>query len=293
MRPAVQLLTADCLRVANRAARMRRESCCRCLWRVADRALRAALLWGLFVGTAVAAPEPNPDDSANNPSLRAPPSAPASNQSVSGESPLQPAGESWVIDRAVVRFTAPETGGVELPRFIFERELAFEARLEALADDAFVPSEDTPYLDIHIRAALERHVAETILETLEVTPQPTPDDIQRRVNSAQAALIQRVGGADLLEAAARKEGFGSSEIFRMLQRQARASLYLDRMVAPMLRPSEAELQALHQAGRTPFTKEPFEAIKVPLRRWYVSRRLSAALRDYYEGARSRLVLHVL
>jgi hypothetical protein len=113
------------------------------------------------------------------------------------------------------------------------------------------------------------------------------------VNGAQAALAQRVGGSEALEAAARAEGLGQAEVFRVLQRQARASLYLDRMVAPMLRPSEAELRVLHQSGRTPFTRQPFEEIALPLRRWYVTRRLSAALVDYYEGARSRLSLHVL
>jgi hypothetical protein len=203
------------------------------------------------------------------------------------------AGQPVGVDRAVVRFTAPETGGVGSPRFVFERELAFEARLEALADDSFTQTAELPFLDTHVRAALERHVAETILETLEVTPQPTPEDIQRRVNGAQAALAQRVGGSEALEAAARAEGLGQTEVFRILQRQARASLYLDRMVAPMLRPSDAELRALHQSGRSPFTRQPFEEIVVPLRRWYVSRRLSAALVDYYEGARSRLSLSVL
>ena len=34
--------------------------------------------------------------------------------------------EPVTIDRAVVRFYAPETGGVERPRFIYERRLAFE-----------------------------------------------------------------------------------------------------------------------------------------------------------------------
>lgn len=203
------------------------------------------------------------------------------------------AAQARVVDRVVVRFTAPETGGVLSPRFILERELAFEARLEALADDAFLPTADLPYLDVHVRSALERHIAETILETLEVTPQPTQEDIQRRVNGAQSALAQRVGSLEALEAAARAEGLGQSEVFRILQRQARASLYLDRMVAPMLRPSEAELRALHQSGRTPFTRHPFDEIAVPLRRWYVSRRLTAALQDYYEGARSRLSVAII
>ena len=36
-----------------------------------------------------------------------------------------------LVDRVVVRWYAPELGGVAKPQFIFERELSFEARLEA------------------------------------------------------------------------------------------------------------------------------------------------------------------
>ncbi len=39
-----------------------------------------------------------------------------------------------VADRAVVRFLSPETGGVAHPRFVLERTLALEARLEAMAE---------------------------------------------------------------------------------------------------------------------------------------------------------------
>ena len=46
------------------------------------------------------------------------------------ESPPEPVR----IDRVVVRFFAPETGGSAQPRFVTERTLAFEARLEAMAD---------------------------------------------------------------------------------------------------------------------------------------------------------------
>lgn len=193
-----------------------------------------------------------------------------------------------VLDRVVVRFTSPETGGIDAPRFVLERELAFAARLEALADPTFRAGPGDPYGPAHLRAALERRIAETILESLEVSPQPTEKDIQARVNTAQAALAERVGGAAALNEAARAEGLGSLEIYRLLQRQARASLYLDRMVAPMLRPSDAELRALHRAGRTPFSKQSFEVARSPLLRWLVSKRLSDAVLAFYEGARSRL-----
>src|SRR5439155_2463228 len=57
---------------------------------------------------------------------------------------------STAIDRAVARFDAPETGGALRPQFVFERELAFEARLEALAD-ADRAQGGAPYLDRHVR----------------------------------------------------------------------------------------------------------------------------------------------
>src|ERR1043165_6593928 len=38
-----------------------------------------------------------------------------------------PRRSGFVLDRAIVRYVAPETGGSRSPRFIFERVLAFEA----------------------------------------------------------------------------------------------------------------------------------------------------------------------
>lgn len=199
--------------------------------------------------------------------------------------------KALVVDRVAVRFTSPETGGVDAPRFILERVLAFEARLEALADDAFQPSAQRPFLSQHLRSALERHIAETILESLEVSPKPTPQDIQFRVNAAQAMLAERVGGTGGLQSAAQSEALGSRAVFRLLQRSARASLYLDRMVAPMLRPSDAELRARHRSGLTPFSKRAFDEVEPALRRWVVSKRLREAVLAYYESARSRLTIH--
>src|SRR5690606_40640126 len=106
----------------------------------------------------------------------------------------------------VVRFTAPELGGVNSPSFIFERELAFEARLEALSDPRFTPTETEPYLAVHVRAALERHVAEAILESLRMTPPPTIAEIEARVAAAEVSLALEVRGAALIGQAARTEG---------------------------------------------------------------------------------------
>src|SRR5689334_3205717 len=72
-----------------------------------------------------------------------------------------------LLDRVVVRWTAPETGGVGKPQFIFQRELAFEARLESLADPEPEPGS---FHDRHVRAALDLHIGETLLASLPVTP---------------------------------------------------------------------------------------------------------------------------
>jgi hypothetical protein len=196
------------------------------------------------------------------------------------------------FDRAIVRFFARETGGVDAPRFIFERELAFEARLEALSQGE-TREGDPPYRPRDISAALERHIAETVLESLNIDPKPSEAEIGARVDQARLALIERVGGVVPLSTAARAEGMDDIEIARLLRRQALASLYLDRMVAPMLDPTDAELRTVQRTQRTPFSGQSFATIEAPLRRWYVQGRLAAAVSAYYDGLRTRLTVALL
>lgn len=202
-----------------------------------------------------------------------------------------PGPRTILLDRVAVRWHAPETGGVEKPQFIFERQLAFEARIAALAD----PDVDAaPFTDRHIRAALDRHIAETLLSNLPVLPAPTADEVANRAESARAVLEQRVRGRDKLIAAAKAEGIGSDEIDAMLRRQARASLYLDRMVAPMLEPSEPELRALLATpGATPYSGQPYDRVALVLGRWVVAQRLGEAIATYYQTARSRVVVTLI
>ncbi len=201
-----------------------------------------------------------------------------------------PAGSPMtILDRVVVRWHAPETGGPTRPQFVFERELAFEARLESLADPDPEPG---PYHDRHVRAALDRHIAESLLAALPIVPAPEPRTVAARAEAARAILEQRVHGrARLIEAAA-AEGLGSDELDALLRRQARASLYLDRMIAPMLEPSELELRDLWRTGSTPFKDLPFDEIRAALSRWYVGQRLAQAIEAYFQNARSRVVVSV-
>lgn len=202
--------------------------------------------------------------------------------------------ERVALDRAVVRFSAPETGGARTPRFIFERTLAFEARIEALADPDRVAARDgRPYRERHVRSALERHVAETLLSSLRIDPEPSERELARQAEAARRMLYERVGGPIALEQAARAEGIDSRELTSILRRQARSSLYLDRMVAPMLAPSEAELRNIHRSVQTPFRDRPFEEVETPLRRWYVGKRLALSLASFFQNARSRVTLTIL
>jgi hypothetical protein len=210
------------------------------------------------------------------------------------EARAQPSTSASVpLDRVVVRFVAPETGGMRSPRFVYERVLAFEARLEALSDPDRAPGEQRPHRERHVLAALERHIAETLLSSLRIDPEPTRAELSRLTEAARLILLERVGGAETLDRAARAEGIDRRELLRILRRQARASLYLDRMVAPMLAPSEAELFNIHRTAQTPFRDAPFEQIAPALRRWYVGRRLAAALSSFYQNARSRIEITIV
>ncbi|HTA89245.1 MAG TPA: hypothetical protein VK745_06710 [Polyangiaceae bacterium] len=201
--------------------------------------------------------------------------------------------EPVAVDRAVVRFVAPETGGARRPRFVFQRELAFEARLEALSDPDRSTLGDAPYRERHVSAALDRHIAETILGTLRIEPEPTQAELEHQSELAHRMLSDRAGGEDALDDARRAEGISDREFGRFLAQKARASLYLDRMVTPMLQPSEAELRSIHKTTNTPFANAPFDEIRPALLRWYVSRRLNAALAAFFENARSRIEVAIL
>jgi hypothetical protein len=199
--------------------------------------------------------------------------------------------EPLIVDRAVVRFYAPETGGAPRPRFIYERRLAFEARLQALAEQD--RGEGAPYRERHVAAALERHVAEVLLSSLRIDPEPAESVVARQVELARKLLVDRVGGEEALAGAQRAEAISNAELSSLLTRQARASLYLDRMVAPMLRPSDAELEAIQRSAPAALQNEPFARVRPLLLRWYVSKRLTSAMSSFYQEARSRITITLL
>jgi len=198
-----------------------------------------------------------------------------------------------LFDRAVIRYFAPDLGGAPTPEFIFERELAFESRLQALSDPDQPRDAARPYLDRHVRSAIERHIAESLMANLRVDPPPSEDELDRQTDSARRLLSDRVGGWTLLAAAANVEGISEREVTILLRRQARASIYLDRMVAPMLFPTRTELRQVYASERHPYTQSSFDEVEPLLRNWWISHRLSDAVEQYFSNARQRIVLTIL
>ena len=200
------------------------------------------------------------------------------------------------IDRVAVRWYSRDVGGVRKPQFIFARELAFAARIEALTDPIVLP---TAYTDKHVRSAIERHITETVLASLPVEPKPTPKQVATYAEAARGHMLLLIGdgnaatGANKLDEARRAEGITNEELDRLLRRRARASWYLDKTIAPMLKASELDLRDVHRRGETPFTDQPFEDVEEQLRRWYTSTRLATALDRYFRNARTRIEMFVI
>lgn len=222
--------------------------------------------------------------------------APAREKRAEEKQPLAPpsprARSGVLVDRVVVRFSAPEGAGRERPYFVYERELAFEARLVALADPAFSGRKE-PYRRHHVQAALERHIAETLLAALTVSPPLAEEEIAEQIRTASRMLAASVGGADRVARAALAEGISGLEQRRVVRRRALSSLYLHRMVTPMLAPSLLELRRAHRLGEGPASDRPFSEAEPALRHWYVERSLRRAVSNYYQSARARLRIEYL
>jgi hypothetical protein len=203
-----------------------------------------------------------------------------------------------VLDRAVARFYAPETGGAAHPRFVDQRTLAFEARLESMAEKPEGIGDG--YQDRHVRSALEHHVGEEMLASLAhkliggspASRRPTEADLARVEQDLASALFERLGGKAQVEAAAATEQLDASELDAILRRQALAAWYLDRAVSPLLQPSDEQLREVYRTSTHPYRGQPFDQIRAELARWFLMERVRAAETAFYQGARTRVVVIV-
>ena len=189
------------------------------------------------------------------------------------------------VDRVAVRYYAPETGGSVRPRFVSERMLAFEARLDALAEQA---PESAVREDRFVRGALDRHVAEDILSALAVQSGTTLTDLSALADEERAGLVERIGGSDALRTAMAAEGIDDVEVDALLRRRVRAAWYIDRALTPLLRPTDEQLREVFRTSAHPFKNQPFDAVRPQLARWFVEERLRAAETTFLQVARARI-----
>jgi hypothetical protein len=201
-----------------------------------------------------------------------------------------------VVDRAAVRFLAPETGGVDHPRFILERTLAFEARLEVMGDTSTPQGIGDGYQDRDVRNALEHDVAEQMLATLAqkliddspADQRPEQSEIDGVLQSVSAAVIERLGGQARIDSAAAAEQLDSSEVDAVLRRGAFAAWYLDRVITPLLHPSDEQLRDVFRASAHPFRGQRFEQVHDALQRWFVVDRVRVAEGAFLQASRSHV-----
>jgi hypothetical protein len=198
------------------------------------------------------------------------------------------------VDRAVVRFYAPETGGTGYPRFITERTLAFEARLEAMTDNPQGIGDG--YGEHEVRAAVEHHVAEEILATLadrlvaDTPPdrRPSAAELSRVEHDLGEAMLERLGGRERVDQAAMAEQLDPAEVTTLLRRSALAAWYVDRAIAPILHPSEEQLRDVYRTSAHPYRGRPLEEIRQSLERWFGVERARVAESAFLQSARSRV-----
>jgi len=189
------------------------------------------------------------------------------------------------VDAAAVRFFAPDIGGVMRPQFITQRQEAFEARLLALEED---PSGTVQAR--HVRAAVEAHVTEEILESLPLEPAPDAAAIERAVELFRAGIERRVGGQAALERAEKAEGIAPSEVDAVLRRKARAAVYIDRAVTPLFTIDEDRLEETYRTTSHPFRGQPFDKIRDDLARWLTIETYRTTVQAYLQSARSRITI---
>lgn len=199
-----------------------------------------------------------------------------------------------LIDRVVTRFYLPEIGGASRPHFVLERVLAFEARMEAMADQTEGQGEG--YGPTHLRAALEHHVSEEVLADLAdkliagapPAERPTSANLNAIEEQLSLALFDKLGGQARVRAAAEAEQLGGAELEGLLRRQALAAWYIDRGITPILAPREDQLREIFRTATHPFRGQSYERVRDALARWFVLERVRAAETGFLQGARSRL-----
>lgn len=192
--------------------------------------------------------------------------------------------EEVPLDGTAVRYYAPEIGGARKPQFITHRVLAFQATIESKAEDP----ENVGTQERHVRAAVDRLVVEGVLAALPLERTPDARELQTVAATLRAGIAERIGGEDVLQAAAQAQGLAPGEVDALFYRRARAALYADRSLTPVLYASEEQLREVFRTAPHPFRGRRFDDIKTRLAAWYVDERLRVALGAFLQSARARI-----
>jgi hypothetical protein len=196
-----------------------------------------------------------------------------------------------IVDRVAVRFYAPETGGATHPRFITERTLAFEARLDALGEPLATGQKLLD--DRRLQSALDRHVAEELLASLFTASDATAAEEATLTREAHADLEQRAGGDGPIWVAAEEEGLDGAEVEAFFSRRARAAAHLDHAIGRFLHPPEDQLREVYRTTQHPFRDRPYDDVRAALSRWLVFERLKAMEQAFLQTARSRVTVVIV
>ncbi len=191
-----------------------------------------------------------------------------------------------IVDRAVVRFYSPETGGAERPRFVTARLLAFEARLVAMGEAGGPVT--VPIDERHVRAALDHHIAEELLANLPLQRQPTRTEVLGLIEDTRADFASRVGGTNALQSALAQEGVDTAELELLVLRRVRAAMYVDHALVSILHPSDDQLREVFRTAAHPYRGKVYEAVKSELLRWFTFERLRVTESTFLQQAKSRV-----
>jgi hypothetical protein len=203
---------------------------------------------------------------------------------------LSSTGFAFPVDRASVRYLAPETGGSARPRFITEREISLFCRLESLTEEGVVSSES---LERYQRVVTLRIIAEEMLSQLQIESGSEPPKLMDLATKAREALDGRAGGAASVNKALLAEGMTESELSRYLLVRARAMAYVDRNATPLFQPSEDALYSAWRSMQHPFKVGTYEETKKRFADYFVYERFRTLELDFVQSARGRLVLNYL
>ncbi len=102
------------------------------------------------------------------------------------------------------------------------------------------------------------------------------------------AILERLGGRERVDDAARAEQLEPPEVTAVLRRGALAAWYIDRAIAPVLHPSEEQLRDVYRTSAHPYRGRPLDEVRPQLERWFGVERALVAENAFLQAARSRV-----